>query len=239
MRPLVVPSLLAANFANLLPDIRLMEDAGAQVLHLDVMDGHFVPNITVGIPVLKSVKKVTSLPFDVHLMISNPDHMAEAFAEAGADWLTVHYESAIHLNRLLTHFGERGVKPGVALNPHTPVAVLEEILFLCHHVLIMSVNPGFGGQKFISNSFEKVRKLKDLIRSQGLQVKVEIDGGIGPENTAAAVESGVDVIVAGSAIFHAPNPLETFRQMQRFADETRAAGSGVSASGASAPKVRP
>ncbi len=239
MKPLVAPSLLSANFANLLPDIREMEDAGAEVLHFDVMDGHFVPNITVGIPVLKAIKKVTKLPLDVHLMISNPDQMAEAFAEAGADWLTVHYESAVHLNRLLTHFAEHGVKPGVALNPHTPVSVLEETLSLCHHILIMSVNPGFGGQKFISHSFEKVRKLKDLIRSQGLQVKIEIDGGIGLDNTAAAVESGVDVIVAGSAIFHAPNPRETFRQMQRSADEIRAAGSGVSAPGASARGPRP
>lgn len=238
MRPLVAPSLLSANFANLLPDIRQMEEAGARVLHFDVMDGHFVPNITIGIPVLKSIKKVTGLPLDVHLMISNPDCMAESFAEAGADWLTVHYESAVHLNRLLTRLSEQGAKPGVALNPHTPVSVLEETLFLCHHVLIMSVNPGFGGQKFISNSFEKVRKLRDLIRSQGLQVKIEIDGGIGPENTAAAVENGVDVIVAGSAIFHASNPRETFRQMQQSADETRAAGLGASAPSASARGAR-
>jgi len=209
-----------------------MEEAGASVLHFDVMDGHFVPNITMGIPVLKSIKKVTRLPLDVHLMITNPDQMAEAFAEAGADWLTVHYETAIHLNRLLTRFSEQGVKPGVALNPHTPVSVLEESLFLCHHVLIMSVNPGFGGQKFISTSFEKVRKLRDLIRSQGLQVKIEIDGGIGPENTAAAVESGVDVIVAGSAIFNAANPRETFRQMQQSADEIRAVSPSASARGA-------
>jgi ribulose-phosphate 3-epimerase len=231
---LVVPSLLSANFANLLPDIREMEEAGAELLHLDVMDGHFVPNITVGIPVLKSIKKVTGLPLDVHLMISNPDSMAEGFAEAGADWLTVHYESTVHLNRLLTRLSEQGVKPGVALNPHTPVLLLEETLFLCHHILIMSVNPGFGGQKFISNSFEKVRKLNDLILSQGLQVKIEIVGGIGPENTAAAVDSGVDVIVAGSAIFHATDPRETFRQMQQSADEIRAADSGARASGAGA-----
>lgn len=232
MRPLVAPSLLSANFVNLLGDIRAMEEAGAEILHCDVMDGHFVPNITVGIPVLKSVKQATRLPLDVHLMISNPDQMAEAFVEAGADWLTVHYESSIHLNRLLTRFGERGVKAGVALNPHTPVSVLEESLSLCHHVLIMSVNPGFGGQEFISSSFEKVRKLGDLIRSQGLEVRIEIDGGIGPDNTAAAVASGVDVIVAGSAIFHAPDPRETFKQMRRFAEETRATGSRASARGA-------
>ncbi|HXK62615.1 MAG TPA: ribulose-phosphate 3-epimerase, partial [Acidobacteriota bacterium] len=176
--PLIAPSLLSANFANLLPDIREMEEGGARVLHVDVMDGHFVPNITVGIPVLQAIRKVTKLELDVHLMISNPDQMADAFARAGADWVTVHYESAIHLNRILTGLREQGVKPGVALNPHTPVAALEEVLFLCHHVLIMSVNPGFGGQKFISTSFEKVRKLVNLIRSQGLQVKVEIDGGI-------------------------------------------------------------
>ncbi|RPI26907.1 MAG: ribulose-phosphate 3-epimerase [Acidobacteria bacterium] len=236
--PLVAPSLLSANFANLLPDIREMEEAGASVLHFDVMDGHFVPNLTVGIPVLRSVRKVTKLELDVHLMISNPDHMAEAFAEAGADWVTVHYESSVHLNRLLTMLRERKVKPGVALNPHTPVSVLEESLFLCHHVLIMSVNPGFGGQKFISTSFEKVRKLMDLIRSRGLEVRIEIDGGIGPANTAEAVESGVDVIVAGSAIFDASSPREAFRLMQRSADETRAAKVRASAPSAQARSVR-
>jgi ribulose-phosphate 3-epimerase len=220
MKPQVAPSILSANFANLLSDIRMMEQAGAEVLHVDVMDGHFVPNLTVGLPVIEAIRANTSLELDVHLMISNPDQMAEAFALAGATWLTVHYESAVHLNRLLVSIAQHGLKPGVALNPHTPVAMLEEVLEACHHVLIMSVNPGFGGQKFIPSSFEKVRKLRDLIRSQGLQVRIEIDGGIGPGNTADAVRSGVDVIVAGSAIFSAPCPVDVFREMQQTAERT-------------------
>jgi ribulose-phosphate 3-epimerase len=220
MKPQVAPSILSANFVNLLQGIREMEEAGAELLHVDVMDGHFVPNLTVGLPVIKAIREHTSLELDVHLMISNPDQMTEAFALAGASWLTVHYESAVHLNRLLTSIAEHGLKPGVALNPHTPVAMLEEVLQDCHHILIMSVNPGFGGQKFIPSSFEKVRKLKDLIRSQGLQVRIEIDGGIGPGNTAEAVRSGVDVIVAGSAIFQARSPGDVFREMQQTAEET-------------------
>jgi len=184
------------------------------------MDGHFVPNITVGIPVVAALKKNTFLTLDVHLMISNPDTMAEPFLDAGADWLTVHYEGSAHLHRLLDLIRTRGARPGVAINPHTPVCCLEEVVPFCHHVLVMSVNPGFGGQKFISASFEKVRKLRELIRSSAIDVKIAIDGGIGPANTGEAVRSGVDVIVAGSAIFHSPSPKEAFRQMQGIALNT-------------------
>ena len=219
MRPQVIPSILSANFACLLQDIRAMEQAGAEVLHVDVMDGHFVPNITIGVPVVRALRQNTDLELDVHLMITNPEQMIPAFAEAGANWMSVQYESALHLDRLLHLIQEHGVRPGVALNPHTPVLLLEETLHLCHHVLIMSVNPGFGGQKFISTSLQKVRKLRDLIRFRDLDVKIEIDGGIGPGNTAEAVRSGVNLLVAGSAIFRSDRPEDVFRQMQKTAEE--------------------
>ena len=162
---LVAPSILSADFLHLADDVRAMEEAGAQMLHVDVMDGHFVPNLSIGIPVIKELRRNTDLLLDVHLMISNPDEMAEQYIEAGADYLSVHYEVANHLDRLMEGIREDGVRPGVVLNPHTPVSVLEEILPKCDYVLIMSVNPGFGGQKFIATSFEKVRKLKALIIS--------------------------------------------------------------------------
>ena len=219
MTPQVIPSILSANFANLLADIRKMEQAGAKTLHVDIMDGHFVPNITIGPPVLRAIRDCTKLDLDVHLMITNPEEMIPIFAEAGANWISVQYESATHLDRLLHLIEDHGAKPAIALNPHTPVLLLEETLHLCHHVLIMSVNPGFGGQKFISTSFQKVRKLKDLVRFRDLDVKIEIDGGIGPGNTAEAVRSGVDLLVAGSAIFHAERPADVFREMQKIAEE--------------------
>ncbi len=215
----IAPSILSANFVNLAHDIREMEQAGARILHLDVMDGHFVPNLTFGLPVIEAIRRDTKLILDVHLMISNPDQVAEKFVEAGADYLSVHYETVVHLDRLVERVREKGAQPGVAVNPHTPVLLLEEILPKCHHVLVMSVNPGFGGQEFIATSFEKVRKLKGLIRCQGLDVKIEIDGGMGPRNTAEAVRSGVDVVIAGSAIFQAERSQSAFRKMQDIADE--------------------
>ena len=215
---LVAPSILSADFLNLGQDIRNIQQAGAQILHVDVMDGHFVPNLTIGLPVIEALRKSTDLLLDVHLMISNPEQMAEAYIDAGADYLSVHYETVTHLDRLVERIREKGAQPGVVLNPHTPVLVLDEILKKCHHTLLMSVNPGYGGQKFISASFDKVRKLKSLIDSQGLNVKIEIDGGMGPDNMEEAVRSGVDIVVAGSAIFHAKSPKDTFRQMQRIAE---------------------
>lgn len=197
-----------------------MEEVGARMLHVDVMDGHFVPNLTIGIPVVRALKKCTDLPLDVHLMISNPEQMPEAYLEAGADYLSVHYEAAVHLDALLGRIRRGGGQAGVVLNPHTPVLVLSEILYKCDYVLVMSVNPGFGGQTFISRSFEKVRELRKMIGARRLDVKIEIDGGMGPENTAEAVRSGVDIIVAGTSIFKAGNPKEAFREMQRIADET-------------------
>ena len=216
---LVAPSILAADFLHLADDVCAMEEAGARMLHVDVMDGHFVPNLSIGIPVIRELRRNTDLLLDVHLMISNPDEMAAQYIKAGADYLSVHYEAANHLDLLMKGIREDGARPGVVLNPHTPVSVVEEILPKCDYVLIMSVNPGFGGQEFISTSFEKVRGLKALIDTKGLEAKIEIDGGIGPENVQEAVESGVDMVVAGSAIFGSKSPQVTFRQMQQAADE--------------------
>ncbi len=213
----IVPSVLAADFVNLERDIRWAEKAGVRMLHLDVMDGHFVPNVTFGGPVIRAIRKTTSLLLDVHLMISNAETTFEWYVDAGADYLSVHYEAVSHLDRLLDAVQERGVKPGVVLNPHTPVHLLEEVLPQCHHVLLMSVNPGFGGQSFIQSSLEKTRKLRKMIESRDLDVKIEMDGGIGPENIGEVAAAGVDLAVAGSAIFRSHDPAEALRQMQGIA----------------------
>lgn len=214
----IAPSILSADFVNLEREVRWVEEAGAQILHVDVMDGHFAPNLTIGPPVIQALRDCTDLILDVHLMISNPEQSIESYVVAGADYLSVHYETITHLDGLMERICKKGAKPGVVLNPSTPLVVLEEILSKCHHVLIMSVNPGFGGQKFISTSFEKVRKLKSLIDSKCLDVKIQIDGGIGLNNVKEAVQSGVDILIAGSAIFRAENPKQTFLQMQQIAD---------------------
>lgn len=213
----IAPSILSADFMNLGQEVRRMEKVGAQILHVDVMDGNFVPNLTIGVPVVEKLSEWTELSLDVHLMIANPEQAVDLYIDAGANYLSVHFETVLHLDRLLDSIRERGVQPGVALNPHTPVSALEEVLPKCHHVLLMSVNPGFGGQQFISSSFQKVRKLKSLIDSQDLSVKIEIDGGIGPENVREAVESGVDIVVAGSAIFGSEDSDEAFLQMEKNA----------------------
>ncbi len=216
----IAPSILSADFMNLGQEVRRMEKVGAQILHVDVMDGHFVPNLTIGVPVVQTLNEWTDLSLDVHLMIANPEQMADLYIDAGVDYLSIHFETVLHLDRLLERIREQGARPGVVLNPHTPVSVLEEILPKCHHVLLMSVNPGFGGQKFISTSFQKVRKLRSLIDSQGLEVKIEIDGGIGPGNVREAVESGVDIVAAGSAIFGSENPERAFLEMQQNAGKS-------------------
>jgi len=191
-RVIIAPSILSADFAHLGDQIALVEAGGADILHVDVMDGHFVPNITLGPPVVKSIRKVTKLPLDCHLMIENPERYVEAFADAGAS-------------------------PGVVLNPATPIAVLDEILADVDYVLIMSVNPGFGGQKFIERSIDKVRRLRDTIRNRGLSVRIEIDGGIVPENAGAVVEAGVEMLVAGSSIFGEADPTGAVGRLRQAA----------------------
>ena len=220
----LAPSILSADFTNLAAEVRMMEEAGVEILHFDVMDGHFVPNLTVGLPVLSALREKSGLILDVHLMISNPDEMAERYAQAGADYVTVHYETSRHLDRLIEAIREAGAEPGVALNPHTPVQVLEEILSKCHHVLIMSVNPGFGGQKFIARSLQKVRKLREMIDSQQAEVKIEIDGGVCAQNVADVARSGVEILVAGSAIFGSDAPPRAFRDLQEMANQATSIG---------------
>lgn len=197
----IAPSILSADFANLERDIRTVEEAGADWLHVDVMDGHFVPNITIGPPVVKSLRGKSGLVFDVHLMIEKPELYIKDFAASGADIITVHAEATNHLHRLIQMIKGEGKKAGVALNPSTPVNVLEHVLEDLDMVLVMSVNPGFGGQKFIKASYEKLSRVRALIDGKGLDIDLQVDGGVGPDNIGKVIESGANSIVAGSAIF--------------------------------------
>ncbi len=198
---LLAPSILSANFARLERDIKEAEDAGADLLHVDVMDGRFVPNITVGIPVVESIREVTELPLDVHLMIVEPEKYVADFVKAGANWLSFHFEATVHHHRVVEEIKELGAKAGIVINPSTPVSFLEEILPFLDFVLIMSVNPGFGGQKFIPASLKKIEKLKRMKEKLNEKLLIEIDGGIKVNNVEAVLRAGVDVVVAGSAIF--------------------------------------
>ena len=198
---LLAPSLLSADFVRLAEEIAKVEAAGADWLHLDIMDGHFVPNLTFGPPVVAAIRKVTKLPLDVHLMVTNPAELVEQFAAAGADWLTVHVETEPHLHRLVNRIRELGVKPAVTLNPATPVGQLDEILSEVDMVLVMSVNPGFGGQKFIPASLKKISRLKEKLNQIGRPVLIEVDGGVNEATAPLLVQAGVDVLVAGSAVF--------------------------------------
>lgn len=202
----IAPSILSADFAALGAAIEAVERGGADLIHVDVMDGHFVPNITIGPPVVKSIKRVAKVPLDVHLMISEPDRYAEAFVEAGASMLSVHVEVLPHLHRSIALIKSLGVKAGVVLNPSTPVVALEEIAGDVDFVLVMSVNPGFGGQKFIPRSLHKVRAVRALLDAAGNRAPIEIDGGIDLSNIARVIQAGVDIVVAGSAIFNTPDP---------------------------------
>ena len=197
----VLPSILSADFANLARDVAAAERGGAKIIHVDVMDGHFVPNITLGPPVVKSLRKATRLTLDCHLMIENPDDFIPAFAEAGANWVSVHYEACRHLHRTLEHIRDHGMEPAVVINPATRVNFLIDILPMVHHVLVMSVNPGFGGQKFIPFALDKIRRLKELREEYKLNYRIEVDGGVDHETIASVVEAGADLLVAGNAVF--------------------------------------
>ncbi len=213
MPHIVAPSLLSADFTNLKGAVRLVDESPAPWLHLDVMDGCFVPNISFGIPVIRSIRLLTKKVFDTHLMIVEPDRYITAFREAGADVLTVHLEACTHLHRTVQAIKAAGMKAGVAINPHTPVQGLEDIITDLDLVLVMSVNPGFGGQKFIEHTYAKLDALRDLRARRGSRALIEVDGGVGPENFARLVEHGADVLVAGNSVFGAKDPAAAIRVM--------------------------
>lgn len=209
----IAPSILSADFTKLGDDIRKVEKGGAGVLHVDVMDGKFVPNITIGLPVVKSIAKVAKIPIDCHLMIEEPSRYAVDFVKAGASMVSVHVEADVHLHRTLTAIREAGGQAGIAINPATPLSALEEALSFADFILIMSVNPGFGGQKFIHTSLDKVRRLRMMIQEKRLSTKIEIDGGIDTTNIAQVVEAGAEIIVAGSAIYGKENAAQAVEEL--------------------------
>jgi ribulose-phosphate 3-epimerase len=216
MDHLVSPSLLAADFGNLKKDVLMINRSEADWLHLDIMDGVFVPNISFGFPVIEHVRKIAKKPLDVHLMIVDPDRYLVRFRDAGANILTVQYETCMHLQRTVTEIRNLGMRVGVALNPHTPVSLLQNILPYIDMVLIMTVNPGFGGQSFIMESFNKISELHNIIQSGGYNVLIEVDGGIDTENAAKLIKSGVNVLVAGSSVFSSDDPVDTIRKLKRL-----------------------
>jgi ribulose-phosphate 3-epimerase len=213
----IAPSILSADFARLADQIQMVEEGGADIIHVDVMDGHFVPNLTLGPPVVNAIRKVTKLPLDTHLMIEAPERSIEAFAGAGANMISVHPEASVHLHRTLAAIRQLGCSPGVVLNPSTPIAVLDDVLHEVDYVLVMSVNPGFGGQKFIAHSVDKVRRLADMIRGRGLAARIEIDGGIGLDTAGEVVAAGAEMLVAGSSIFGDPDPVGAVERLRRAA----------------------
>ncbi len=216
MSHLISPSFLSADFTNLEKEIKLMNNSQADWFHLDIMDGVFVPNITFGMPVISQIKKHAKKPLDVHLMIVQPERYIEDFKKAGADILTVHYEACTHLHRTIQQIKSLGMKSGVSLNPHTPVHLLEDIIEEVDMVLLMSVNPGFGGQKFIKNTYDKIRQIKELTAKKYTKVQIEIDGGVDASNAKALVETGADVLVAGSFVFKSENPVETVSKLKNL-----------------------
>lgn len=210
----IAPSILSADFARLGDEIKRIEKAGADLVHIDVMDGHFVPNITIGSPVVKALRKVTKLPFDVHLMIEAADNYIDSFVEAGADIITVHVEMSCHLHRTIQKIKQHGIKAAVALNPATSLSTIEWILDELDMVLLMTVNPGFGGQKYIECSTKKIKALRDIITSRGLNVDIEVDGGIDSNNIYKVTEAGANIIVSGSTIFNSPDTSQIIKELK-------------------------
>lgn len=213
----IAPSILSADFAKLAEAVTLAERAGADLIHVDIMDGHFVPNLTVGPPVVAALRKATRLPIDVHLMVENPRFFVPLFHEAGADWISLHVEATAHLHKDLTMIRSLGRKAGVALNPGTPIHVLDEILGELDYILVMSVNPGWGGQSFIPSCLDKIRSLRDRIRDRDLEIPIEVDGGLKLDNVGEVIEAGMEIVVAGSAVFEAPDPAGAIRELKRIA----------------------
>jgi len=212
----IAPSILSADFTRLGEEVKSVEQAGADYIHIDVMDGHFVPNITIGPMIVEAVRRVTGLPLDVHLMISNPDYFIEDFARAGADIITIHTEAVKHLHRSIQHIRMAGARPGASLNPATPLQVIEYIIENLDMVVIMTVNPGFGGQEFISEMIPKIERLKEMIDKRGLNIEIEVDGGINPDNISIVSSAGANVFVAGSAVFGSKDYAQTIRKMKSF-----------------------
>jgi ribulose-phosphate 3-epimerase len=215
----IAPSILAANFAKLGDDVRIVEEAGADILHVDIMDGHFVPNISLGIPVVASLRKATRLPLDVHLMIEQPELYIEEFIRAGGSRILVHQEATVHLDRALAMIRELGAEAGAAINPATPVSMLSEVLDKVDTVLVMTVNPGFGGQKFIPNTYEKIRQLNQMRSRYNASFRIEVDGGVDLENTAELAQAGANTFVAGTSIFHTADPAAATRQLKKLATQ--------------------
>jgi len=215
----IAPSILSADFTRLGEEVKSVEHAGADYIHIDVMDGHFVPNITIGPMIVKAVRRVTDLPLDVHLMISNPDFFVEEFVKAGADMITVHAEAVDHLHRSIQHIRKAGARPAVSLNPASPLQMIEYVLDDLGMVLLMTVNPGFGGQAFIPGVIPKIENLREIIDKRGLDTELQVDGGIGPKTIGPVSSAGANVFVAGSAIFHSDNYAETIRLMRERADD--------------------
>jgi len=211
----ISPSILSADFTRLAEEVRLAEEAGADMLHIDVMDGHFVPNITIGPAVVEALRKKTGLTLDVHLMIENPDQYLTDFINAGSDIVTVHVEAAVHLHRTVQSIREKGIRAGVSINPATPVSMLEDIIQDCDLVLIMSVNPGFGGQEFIPHALNKIRQTKKMINDRGLGTQIEVDGGVKPDNAREVAEAGADILVMGSAFFRSGDYKATMEKIRR------------------------